>query len=133
MAVARDHDGVEDLGQGQVHRVVSREVLAKGPDTLQQRLVRMPLQVQGPKIVERDGCGFRVDPFLPDVTPQRLRHFDIRQMGCVKRVCGILDTNGHELADRRVKDQFDQRGGVEDDHRASRSARMISAALGAKC
>ncbi len=52
-AVAGEELRVESLGEGHVDGVVGREVLTKGPDTPQKRLVRVPLRVERREVDER--------------------------------------------------------------------------------
>lgn len=81
--VARQEDAVQDFRERDIDGVVRREILAHLPYAPEQRFMGIPLQVQGTKIVERDGCGIGVDGALPDITPQSLHDLEIGKMRSV--------------------------------------------------
>ncbi len=89
----------------------------------------MTLEVEGTEIGE---CCRRIsstDLILGSVTPQHLYDFDIRQMGNMQTHRRIGDPRCHPPTGRRSQNQFNECGGIEDDHLPSRSDRRTSAGL----
>jgi hypothetical protein len=87
------------------------------------------LEIQRMEIFERYGRGQRIDLAVSRVPPKGLGDLDVRQMWHVKPQSGFGDTHRDRASGRRVEQELDQRRRVEDDHHASRSARITSAAL----
>src|SRR5205085_8456466 len=127
LCVAGEQRGVERFGEGDVDGVVGGEVFAQRPDAIEERLVRVSFDVERTQVHERDERGVGVDLAEADVATHGLRDLDVEQMWRMQRTCRVSDVRGYGRTARRSQEQLDDGGGVEDDHRASRSERTTSA------
>jgi hypothetical protein len=102
-AVAGQEHGVQGLGQGYVGRIVRGQVLAKSKDAIEKGLVRVPDEVEGPKVLQRGHGRGRLEMTLAHVPSQRLGDFDVEEMGRVQRDRGVGDTLCHRLTRCRIE------------------------------
>lgn len=128
----QDHR-LERFGERHVHRVVRAEILAQRPDSIEERFVRMALEVQRVQILESRDCRGRLKGTGSGISSQRLRDLDVREVRDMETNGRIANPRRDDVPDGRMQQQFDERGCVKDDHRASRSARITSAGRGLRC
>jgi hypothetical protein len=89
-AVTSDEGNVEQLGEGDVHRVVGRHVSAELPNAREKQSVRMACRRKSPE--ERDGNLAR---FVANLMVKRSASDDVRDFG-VKEVRGVKILNASE-------------------------------------
>lgn len=88
--------------------------------------MRVPLYCEPFKIFQRlpaSPCAQLARAF---VSPEHLRDFEVQQMGCVQRAAAE-DSFFDDRRGSGPQENLEQRRCVNDDHRASRSARNASA------
>ncbi len=60
-----------------------------------------------------------------ELAANRIRHLDIEEVGRMRNGL-VLQSFRYLLSSRGVTQQFDRRGGIQNDHRDSRILRMVS-------
>jgi len=86
----------------------------------------VPLHGKRREIVERMRGTRNRNVFALDQPPQYLHDFDIDQMGGMKTFVRREGARTDSLCASGSEEELEQRGGVEDDQRRSRSARRTS-------
>jgi hypothetical protein len=127
--VARQQHRIEHLGERHVNGIVGAQVLSKRPHPIEQRLVGVALQVQGAKILEGGRRNRRFEISFIRITPECLGHLDVREVRHVQTEGWVGNARRDRPSCGRVEQQFHKRRRIKDDHRASRSTRITSAAL----
>lgn len=127
-AKARIHGqkfGVKRAREGKVGGIIGREIIAKTPYLLQKMAVVMPDNSRLEKCFE--GLLNIGMTHLPQHFPvsQGVNDFKIDQMRCL--AFGLRKTRSHLDSGRRLFQDFQNGGRVDDDHLPSRIARITSA------
>jgi len=111
------------FGERYVGSIVRRHRSPQGPDTAQQRRMRVPLDGEITKVSQcklrtcgEQRCGLR-EP------PQRLCHFDVDEVRRVQLLGGMQHPGCDALGELCSQHQLDRRRRIDHYQRASRSAR----------
>lgn len=126
--VAGEERTLQRFGEGDVDGVVGAQVVAERPDAIEEGLVIVSFQVQRAQVVDGRGRRVGVERAFANVPPQRLRDLDVHEMGDVQAQRRITDPDRSQAARLGPEQQLQKSRGVENDQRASRSARMAWAA-----
>jgi len=97
---------IEDLGERHVDRVVGAQVLSKLPYAIKQWLMRVALQIQNVKILEREGRFSCIELAVFRVTPECLSDLDICQVRHVQTEGRIGNPRGDRLSCRGVEQEL---------------------------
>jgi len=126
--VARDQRSLQHLREGKVRGVIGGNRPTQLPDPLHEDIVRVPCERESHEVFDRLRSSPRFD--LPGSSPaaQDLGHLEIDEVRGVKGLAGREPTGGQIGADGGIEQHFEDRGGVDDDQRPSRSARTARAA-----
>ena len=126
--VTGEQGRVEGFGEGNVDGVVGRQVFTQRPDAIEKRFVAVTLQIEVSKIVEQLCSTPGVDLSAAHESPRDLCNLEIREMRDVKAHFGVIEPIGNRVPQLGREQELDQRRGVDDDQRESRSALTKSAA-----
>jgi hypothetical protein len=127
-AVAGEQRGAERLREGDIDGVIGGEIAPQLPDTRQKKIMRISPNRKVREIGERLIAAFSVDLAGGRIPAKNLRHFDVDEMRRVQRFPRLREkAHSDRLRCRCPKQDLDQCGCVDDDHRRSRSARTASA------
>lgn len=124
--IAREHRRVECFGERDVRTVVGCQGFAQCPDARQQLSMRVPLNDEPRKVIERLLSADYRDGLELHQAAQRLRDFYVDQMGSLKSFAGGQCSRGDAFRPIGSQKELEERGGVNDDQRLSRSARTMS-------
>jgi len=86
------------------------------------------VEVEVDKVLDRFGRAIRGHFTRSNEASEALRHLDVDQMGRMELVLVSKEARLDPSAERRLQEEFQQRGGVADDHADSRSSRITVAA-----
>jgi hypothetical protein len=106
--VAGDNGRLNRFGEGDIHGVVSRDVVAQSPRTTQQIEVRVPMEIEVREIRDRfvgpDGRDFTG----PDETSEALNDFDVQEVRRVELVRVAKQAGLDSRAKRGLQEQFQE-------------------------
>ncbi len=125
-AVHRKQRRIESFCQGQITCVVCTDIVAESPNARQKEVMGIAFDTKRAQILERFATARRRQKAGTFVTPKHLRDFEVEQ---VRRMKGAATEQSSFDCGGIVspKEDFKQCGRIDDDHRASRSARTASA------
>ena len=126
-AVARDQRRIQRLGKGDIDGVVGREVVPQIPDSGQQDVVRIALDGHAGEVGHGLATALAIELSRAGVAAKNLGGLDIDEMRRGEGVARIEEPCRDSSGFVRVQEQFDEGRGIDDDHRLSRSCRIISA------
>src|SRR5690349_17398351 len=86
------------------------------------------IQLQVAEILESFSPSLHGNQLLPDISSEKLSHFDVEEMRGVQRLRNGKNTLVDLDPGGRLKKPLYRGGGIQDNHRESRSRRMASAA-----
>jgi len=110
---------VECLGECDVRRVVSADIIPQVPDPRQQLNEPVPPHAKHREIFERLRTASRGDVAKARRPSHRLGDLGVQEVWCVNGV-GVTEPCGDLLAERGREQVFDCGGSVEDDQPAFR-------------
>jgi len=128
-SVARQKRRVEQFGERNIDRVISREIIPQFPDARNEVAVWVPKEPQPRKVFENLAAAGGLDLARGKAPTQRVDDLDVDKMGHVQGLSNAEETLIDRLGRRQPQQGFDQRGRVDDDHSASRPARIIASAV----
>lgn len=99
------------------------------PDAANQGRVRIALRRQRSESGEKFVGAMGSDSPACDQFPQCAHHFDIDQMRNDERLIASEQLAPDGVGEGAVCEEFDDHGGVQDDHRESRNSRITCAGL----
>lgn len=127
LGVAGQQRRIERFGERHVSAVIGGQRRAQLPDSREQLAMRVPLDDEVLKIVESLLGAFRRDVFELNQPPQRLSDLYIEQMRRMQPFIGRKEPRAELRRAPGAKQKLEQRRGVDDDQRRSRSARTTPA------
>src|ERR1019366_806157 len=127
--VASVEDGVHCFSQRYVRSIVGGEVVPQFPNTANQWRVWITFRRQ-----RRESGEELLAAICPDSPPShqpsnRTHHLDVDQMGNNERLVAPRQVAPDGIGQGAVREEFDNHGGVQNDHRESRSSRITCAGL----
>ena len=126
LSIASEQWSIECLCERDIRAVICAQRVAQFPHSCEQRLMRVAFDDEPHQIFERLFGAFARDLFSLEQATKDLSHFNIEQMGCVHALGFIEGPRHDEGRSMRLEEHFEQRGGVDNDQRLSRSARTRS-------
>ena len=126
-SIACQERGVERFREGYVHGVAGGQVFAQLPNARQKEVMWISVQRKLSQIGESclPAPGFHFSH--PHIAANNLRHFYIRQMGCVQGLSRAEQSPFYRFRNGRAEKYFEQSRRVYDDHEVSRSSRTARA------
>lgn len=126
--VAGEERAAEQLGERHVGGVVNRQVRSRLPGARDQEPMGIPFEPQVGEVLQGFGRALGGDGAAALVAPEHLRDLEVEELRRVK-VFGRVEEAGADCdAEVREQEHLEQDRGVDDDQRASRSARTALAA-----
>ena len=114
---------IERFSQRQIDGIISAEIVPKFPYAGQKNIVWMSPQRKDRQIDKHGPTAIRVHLSRHRIPANDLGDFDIDQVRRMKSMTATEQLPPDGLCRRRTQQHLDQRRGVDDDHRLSRSAR----------
>ena len=115
------------LREGEIAGVVGGEILSQVPNPQGERIVRPPAQAERGEIVERlarpSGRNFAGG----GISPQNLKDLEVDKMWRVEGLAALKQTLFDGWRGWGAEQDFEDGGGVDDDHRELRSSRTTTA------
>ncbi len=128
-AVTGEEWGIQGFGEGDVGSVVGGEGVTEVPDARNQGLMVVAFDDELREIAQGFFCAGDGDFLAMHQAAQNLCDFDVEELRCVHAL-GRCECSIHQaFGERGSQEDFEQRGGVENDQRLSRSALRTSVGL----
>ena len=105
-AVARDHGGIERLGEGHVHRVVHCKVLAQFPRASREVEMAVPNNAEQSEVLDRFLCTLRRYLTRMDESSQRAEDLHVEKMRRVEIVVFPIETLLDPGPERRLEQEL---------------------------
>ena len=102
--IAGHKRSLEGFGEGEIDRVVRRDVVAELPNPRQEKAVRVAHERKVREVFERLKTSDGIELARSRVAPEHLGHLQVQEMRCVQR----LARGEHPLCDPRPSRRAEQ-------------------------
>ena len=126
--VAGNDRRVNRLCKGDVHGVVSADVVSQLPRTPHQIHMGVAVEIQVSEIRNHLVGAAGKDFTHSYETPEPLNHFDVHKVWCMELVLVTKEARLDSCAESSLQQKLQKRRCIDNDHADSRSSRMTTAA-----
>jgi len=120
--VAGQERRAKRFGEGDVGGVIRGDVLTQFPDPGEQQIMRIPGERNGGQIFQSLEPAPGIKFTGQRIATKDLRDFDVEQVGRMKGFGVREQPRAYRESGRGIEQHLQQGGGINDDHRLSRSA-----------
>ena len=121
---AREQWRIERFRQRDISGVIGRQIVSQRPDSRQQEIVAVAADGKIGEIGQRRATAGLVQVAARRIAADHLGDFDVDEMGRVERFARIEKPPFDLFGRGRLKQGFEQRRSIDNDHLPSRSARI---------